>query len=155
MLDSIWAPILLEVFLRSQALLLLLLFAASSVFGQLQIQWCACSGEVSVLAIPSVNGHTCCPSEKANIDSCCHDRETDDSMPCENGECFVTVLFPPLDQTPTFRLRDLQELDLESPELSSALIAFEKPTAVLRAPLLRPPDPPEVALHVLYSTYLI
>lgn len=131
--------------LRLQATALFLLFLAVSLFGALPLQRCLCSGDVSIATDAP---HPC---------DHCHDSENKEEAPspCENGDCYVILTLPSLDQPVILDLRELPGLAPEANPLPCTAHSAPPQQAPFPAPLLRPPDDLSVPLHVLYGTFLI
>ena len=142
------------VILRIQALLMLLLFGTGSLFGQLQLQLCLCTGALSIASASSSDNQPCCPSENEDGQTCPHEHREVPS-PCDTGDCCLVVALAAFDQPATFQLRDLESPFVNTPQGLQLLAPPGAPRASGRQYLSRPPDPPRVALTVLYSKFLI
>ena len=125
-----------------------------SLVGQLTVQRCLCSGEVSVTLEPSHDCDAC----SAHEDDCepCHHEHGEEPSPCENGDCYV-VLFelPPMGTPAVLALRHSMPLALPAPSpesLVAAILPAPTPAAPAPAP---PPDRSAVPLTVLYGCLLI
>ena len=148
---SVLGRTVVVVILRIQALLMLMLFGAGSLFGQLQVHLCLSTGTVFV---GSHGSHSCCPSEHEPSQTCPHG-DRDVPSPCESSDCCVVVAMPALDQPVAFQLRDLESSFISTPQSPQLSASTETPRVSLCHYLSRPPDLPGVTLNVLYSRFLI
>ena len=139
---------------------MLLVMMTASLSGQLMMQRCLCSGEVS-LALSAPHHCENCPPVELECGACgdveqapCDSGETEHT-PCDRGDCFVFFLLPVLDlpvvldyQQPVQHLA-VVPVAIDEPRTSGERGSFQAPLPP------RAPDRSPVGLTILYRSLLI
>ena len=130
---------------------MLLVFLTATLLGQLPLQLCLCSGEISIAPTD------CCPGGHVPVDDCDHGDPCgeEEETPCHHEDCVVAVALPALDTPASLELRHGGSIGFAAPA-SYEIHSFETPRSLKCQPLIKrlhaPPGPP---LTVLYASFLI
>lgn len=139
---------------------MLFAFLAASFVGQARVQFCTCSGMISMVSAEDCvecHGDTgeCQKHDACGLGSDCEQNLPADDRPCSNDDCLVVLWGYGFESLANLGLRNVDAPEAPAPANYRPLESLEAPKVIGLAPILRPPDPPGVPLNVLYASFLI